>query len=158
MRRLLSFFITWFFISTASSQTVFKRNSAYAEFMGTGLVLSANYERQLSQKPGFGVHIGVGLGGYKPAIPLGVKYILDLGNEKSFAEAGLGITLAEMELWDSDYNHPSDKNPYKPGFIPSIGYRHHSKSGFMWRTNYTPLFSKWKNAPWLFGVSVGWRF
>ncbi len=139
-----------------SAQKSFKRNTAYFEMLGNGLVLSLSYERQLSNKPGFGLHAGVGLAGEKPSFPVGVKYLFDLGRERSFLEVGAGVTLAEQDMWEENLNQPK-ADPYKAGFIPSVGYRHHAPKGFMWRVNYTPVFNKYRNELFYFGVSLGWR-
>lgn len=157
MTKLLLAFLSVIFVTPAAiAQTVFKKNTFYGELAGNGGFLSVNYDRQMGEKPGLGGHIGIGLGDDKPVIPLGITYMHDLGNKKSFAEAGAGITLAEANLWRSfpDYRNSS---PYTPGFIPSIGYRHHTRYGLMWRFNYTPIFTKYRNIPLFFGTSVGWR-
>lgn len=150
---------TLFFIITASSVTAqksFKQNYPYIEVLGNGLILSANYEKQLSKKPGLGIHLGIGIGGKKPAIPIGLKYIFNAGGNKSFVETGFGITLLEREMWDEDLI-PTAKNPYEPGFIPSIGYRHHTTSGFMFRINYTPVFNKYETLAAFGGITIGWQ-
>ena len=133
-----------------------KRNTCYFEILGNGLVLSLNYERQITSKPGLGLHAGVALAGEKPAFPLGAKYIFDLGKQRSFLEIGAGATLAEQDMWETNYNQPK-ADPYKAGFIPSIGYRYHARRGFMCRLNYTPVFNKYRTELFYFGVSLGWR-
>lgn len=155
---------TFFFIATIlasismQGQKTFKKNTSYFEIAGNGVVLSLNYERQVGTKPGLGFHIGIGLGGDGPAIPLGAKYLFGLGNQKSFIETGIGVTLAEQQLWDSKSNISSYRDPYKAAFIPSIGYRHQTKYGLMWRLNYTPVFSKYRNILGFGGFSIGWSF
>lgn len=139
------------------AQTKFKKHTIYAEVLGNGVVLSANYELQLSNKPGFGIHAGIGLGGVKPAIPLGMTYLIKIGKQKSFIETGIGITLGEKDLWDDNITQLTS-NPYQPAFIPSVGYRHHTTYGLMWKLTYSPFFNKENNEPAFFGVSVGWRF
>jgi hypothetical protein len=156
MRKLLVFFLSILAINQLVAQKPFKKNTLYVELAGNGLVLSANYERQLGNKPGLGLYIGMGLGNYKPVIPLGVKYLIDFGNHKSFLEAGAGITLAEREIWDEFPVH-DNKNPYKAGFIPSLGYRHQTRHGLMLRLNYTPFFTEYRNYFAFYGLSVGWR-
>lgn len=155
MKKLLLLLLIVLVSVTMVAQKTFKRNILYAELLGNGLFLSANYERQLSDKPGFGLHIGISLGGDKPAIPLGVKYLFRLGKQKSFIETGIGVSLAERNLWDDKNYIQAEKNPYKPGFIPSVGYRHQTPYGLMWRVNFTPVFTTYRNFS-FFGVSVGW--
>jgi hypothetical protein len=84
-----------------------------------------------------------------------LDYLFDFRNQKSFIEVGLGVTLAELGLWD--IKSQADHNPYKPGFIPSIGYRHHTPYGLMWKLSYTPIFSNYRDIRWAGGASVGWR-
>ena len=156
MRNLLLFITVIFATIPGFSQTTFKKNTFYAELAGNGGFLSVNYERQMGNKPGLGLHIGIGLGDSKPDVPLGISYMYNLGNNKSFIEAGAGVTLAEQSLWDLHVPN-QDSYPYKVAFIPSIGYRHHTQYGLMWRINYTPIFTKYRNIPLFFGVSVGWR-
>lgn len=138
-----------------------KRNTAYLEVLGNGLILSANYEQKLKKIPSLAWHAGVGLGGDKPSIPFGVKYLFNIKGQKSFIETGCGITLLEREMWTGgrlNYNPATDKNNYVPGFIPSVGFRYHASSGFMGRINYTPVFNRFEGLAFFFGISMGWRF
>jgi hypothetical protein len=157
MRKSFIFILALVITTQLLAQKSFKRNTAYAEILGNGMRLSANYEYQLSSKPGFGLHIGIGLGGYNPAIPFGVKYLIDLGNKKSFVETGTGVTLAERGMWDEKQQN-QDRNPYQPGFIPSVGYRHHTHYGLMWKLIYSPFVTKGRKEWNFWGVAIGWRF
>lgn len=139
------------------AQKTFKQHSAYAEILGNGGVLSVNYELQLKKKAGFGIHVGIGLGGDKPAIPLGVKYLIAIGGQKSFLETGAGFTLAEREFWVERINR-LPYNPYQIAWIPSIGYRHHTNYGLMWKLIYSPFFHKDRKELLFFGAAIGWRF
>jgi hypothetical protein len=157
MRLLVLFTLAIMISPRITAQKPFKKNTFYSEIAGNGLVLSANYERQLGTKPGFGLHIGAGLAGHKPAIPAGVNYLFDLGKQKSFIEAGAGVVFVEIDFWDNKNNVADADNSYKVCFIPSIGLRHHTPYGLLWRVNYTPVFSKYRNLAVFAGVSVGWR-
>ena len=156
MRKMLLFSIFIFAVCQLLAQKSFKRNTVYFEIGGNGLVLSLNYERQITSKPGLGFHAGVALSGDKPAFPLGAKYLFDLGKQRSFLEVGAGVTIAEQDMWEEDLNQVTG-NPYKAGFIPSVGYRYNAPKGFMCRINYTPFFNKYRTELLFFGVSVGWR-
>lgn len=140
-----------------AAQTNFKKNTAYAEILGNGLVLSVNYERQLGDKPGFGIHAGIGLGVDFPAIPLGVNYLWNLKNQRSFLEAGFGITLAKAGIYTNKLDAAVRDN-LTPGYIPSIGYRHHTRYGLLWKLIFSPAFSKYRNLIPYGGFSLGWRF
>jgi hypothetical protein len=156
MRKIFFLIAAIFAACQSPAQKSFKRNTVYFEMLGNGLVLSLNYERQITSKPGLGLHAGVGLAGDKPSFPLGAKYLFDLSKQRSFLEVGAGVTIAEQDMWKENYNQPHE-NPYQAGFIPSIGYRHHSPKGFMWRVNYTPVFNSNRTELLYFGLSIGWR-
>ncbi len=155
--RFLFFFIATAFITNRClSQTAFKKNTFYFEIAGNAPVLSVNYERQLKDKPGFGIHIGIGLGDEYPDVPMGITYSYDLGNKKSFIEAGAGITLAEQTLWD-DHAILNDIHSFKPSFVPSLAYRHQTHYGLMWRIGFVAVYTKYKTIPIYPGISIGWR-
>jgi len=156
MRKILLCITAIFGACQLPAQKPFKQNTVYLEMAGNGLVLSLNYERQISGKPGLGLHAGVGLADNKPSFPVGVKYLFDLGRERSFLEVGAGVTLAEQDMWETNYNQ-SKPDPYKAGFIPSVGYTYKAPKGFMWRINYTPVFNKYRTELLYFGLSIGWR-
>lgn len=158
MRKIPFFALAIFLATQVSAQKTFKKTTLYGEFGGSGLTLSVNYERQLGPKPGLGLFIGIGLGGEKPVIPLGAKYLFDLGNHKSYFEAGLGIALADHDFIDDEFGTPLHPNySYSVGVVPTIGYRHHTPYGLMWRINYTPVFYGFRNIPLIGGFSLGWR-
>jgi hypothetical protein len=159
MRKQLLFALTISITTQLAAQQSFKKTTLYGEIGGNGLgVLSVNYERQIGTKPGLGLFVGISpISGNKPSIVSGAKYLIGLGNHKSFFEAGFGITLADREYLGAKRNSQTNSNPYTPAYIPSIGYRHHTKYGLMWRVNYTPVFSKYNNAVLYPGISVGWR-
>ncbi len=156
--RLLLLSITALFVTIPGfTQTDFKKNTFYFELAGNGGFLSVNYERQIQNKTGFGYHVGIGIGDSKPDFPMGMTYIYGFGKKsKSFIEFGAGITLAEQSLWD-EHAPNIDSYPYKPGWVLSIGYRHHTHYGLMWKLNYTPIFTSYRNIPLFFGFSLGWR-
>src|SRR5688500_18552015 len=119
MRKTLLFILAILALTRLSARKSFKKTTLYGEIAGNVLVLSVNYESQLSNKPGLALHIGVGLGGEKPVIPLGAKYLFELGNEKSFLETGVGITLSDYDFIDKNIVQ-TNGDRYVVGFIPSI--------------------------------------
>lgn len=141
-----------------AQQKNFKKNTAYFEAGGNSLGLGIGYERQMGKKTGLGLHLGISLGGNKPGIVTGTKYLVGLGNHKSFLETGLGVTLVDREYIGAKRNNQTNYNPYTPVFIPSVGYRHHTRYGLMWRVNYTPFISKYDSPAHYVGLSVGYRF
>ena len=159
MRKTLLFTISILLAArlTAQQQSI-KRNTAYFEVGGNGLGFSVGYERQVGKKTGLGLHAGISLSGNKPGLVTGAKYLVDLGNHKSFLETGLGVNLADREYLGAKQDMITGHNPYTAVFIPSVGYRHHTRYGLMWRVNYTPFISKYNNEALYAGISVGWRF
>ncbi len=145
--------------SCSYGQTAFKRNDIYLEAGGNGLFASVNYERQLTKQPGLGIRLGVGFyseDAFYLTIPVGINYLFKLRNDKSFIDAGLGITWTRMDgkLFEDSENSGDD---HFVNFIPSIGYRRHTSQDIMWRISLTPVINKYVLFPWL-GFSVGKRF
>ena len=144
----------------AFSQSNFRRSTIYGEVGGNGVFLSLNYEKQLGTKPGLGVHLGLGNAdideNFAFTFPIGVDYLFNISRQKSFIEAGAGVTWALQNIWDG-YN---DKEPhkYKPRFIPSLSYRHQTPYGLMWKLTATPDFEKNSTVPFYPGISLGWSF
>jgi hypothetical protein len=142
------------------TQSSFRKNAIYGELAGDGIFLSLHYERQLGTKPGLGVHFGLGNAdideNFAFTIPVGVDYLFNISNQKSFIETGLGVTWAIQNIWDS-YSH-TEPHKYKPAFISSIGYRHQTPYGLMWKIGAIAAFSKNNILPFYPGISIGWRF
>lgn len=137
----------------------FKKNTGYLEIGGNGLLTSINYERQLFNPPGLGVHIGLGIYGFEEphlTIPFGINYLFNLKNNQSFLDVGLGMvyTKAEVLLYvtlkrPEDYAHTDFWS-----YIPSIGYRRHITSNFMFRVSVTPVINNIGLLPFV-GFSIG---
>jgi hypothetical protein len=146
--------------STAFAQSNFKRNDLYFELLGNGIVASVNYERQLSDQPGFGVRVGLGFFPTEHgmlSVPLGFNYLVPLKDQKAFIELGLGATLtAEPVLFLDFSGDVYDKGPYT-NIIPSVAYRGHTSKNLMWRFSLTPIFNSYGTLP-LIGFSIGKRF
>ena len=134
-------------------KAILKKNDIYLEAGGNGLFGSVNYERQLTKEPGLGIRIGVGFyseNSFNVTVPVGINYLFNLKNPKSFIDAGLGVTLAGI-----------DENIllglHFINFVPSIGYRKHTSKDLMWRISVTPVINKYGFVPWV-GASIGKRF
>jgi hypothetical protein len=148
--------------TTATSllaQTTFKKNDIYLEAGGNGLFASVNYERQLTRNPGLGARLGIGLyseNAFYLTIPAGISYLFKLKGDKSFIDAGFGVTWTRIDgnLFGDSKNSNGD---HFINFIPSIGYRRHTRQDMMWRISVTPIANKYDLVPWL-GVSIGKRF
>ena len=141
------------------AQNSFKKNDLYLEAGGNGLWGSVNYERQLTKEPGLGVRIGLGFyteNAFYLTLPTGINYLFPLKNRTSFIDAGLGVTWARIngKLFASD---KYSNGEHFVNFIPSIGYRIHTKKDVMWRFSFTPVANKDAFTPWI-GISLGQRF
>src|SRR5205085_5005871 len=117
------------------AQNDYKKNDIYLEAGGNGLFGSVNYERQLTKQPGLGARIGVGFyseNAFYLTIPVGINYLFKLKGGKSFIDAGLGVTWAEVDgkLFSDSENTNDD---HFANSIPSIGYRRHTATDLMWR-------------------------
>ncbi len=158
--------ITFIASTSLIAQETFQKNDAYIEFLGNGIGASICYERQLQNEPGLGVRLGVGYFSgdqqFRVSIPIGVNYLFDLGKNKSFIDAGIGGT------WSGAAGLKTFKQEAAAGgvrdygeriwsTVPSVGYRHHTKGNFMWRTSFSPIINKYRVLPWV-GISVGKRF
>lgn len=147
---LLSFFMLFFTLFTMA-QSELKKNDIYLELGGNGIFASLNYERQLSKYPRFGFRMGAGIVPLVGvSIPAGINYLIKTTNDNSYIETGFGITCI---LNNDDKSGKIEK----VNFIPSIGYRHHTKKNTLFRINFTPIFNNYTTIP-LIGISFGKRF
>ena len=159
MKQLILFIICSLFATFSFGQQIFKKNEIYLEAGGNGLFASINYERHLTKQPGFGVRVGVGFyseEAFYLTIPAGINYLFQLKSDKSFIDAGLGATWTRID--GNLFGEPKNSNGDNfVNFVPSIGYRHHTKQNLMWRISVTPIANKYGFVPWL-GFSLGKRF
>jgi len=150
-KKILLLFFTSIFITSLMAQNAFKKNDIYLEIGGNGIVTSLNYERQLSKQPGLGFRMGAGI---VPMVgvsfPSGINYLIKTKNENSFIETGFGVTYLISDEKKSD-------NIERINFVPSVGYRRHSKKNNLFRINLTPIFNNAFVFP-LVGLSFGKRF
>ena len=157
MKHFILCIITAAFITSSFGQTAFKKNDIYLEAGGNGFFASVNYERQLTRQPGLGVRLGVGFyteNAFYLTIPVGINYLFKLNSEKSFIDAGLGVTWARI---DANLFPESKNSDNFVKFIPSLGYRRHTTQNLMWRISVTPAINESGFVPWL-GLSIGKRF
>ena len=113
----------------------------------------------MTRQPGLGVRLGVGFyteNAFYLTIPVGIDYLFKLNNDRSFIDAGLGVTWARIDgnLFGESKNSNGDSFV---SFIPSVGYRRHTTQNLMWRVSVTPVINESGFVPWL-GLSIGKRF
>ncbi len=160
MKFLLLSFSFFYCSSFLFGQSISKRQTVYLELGGNGLFTSVNYDFQLTKKPGLGIRAGIGFYSLDPfvlTIPVGVNYLFELQQNKSYMELGLGATWTKENV--SLYLEP-DLNKKRTNFgnyFPTIGYRKHTKKSFMWRMSLTPLINQNGFQP-FFGGSFGKLF
>lgn len=153
----LAFSIIAFF---SSAQTTFKQNDIYLEAGGNGLFASVNYERQFTKQPGLGFRLGVGFyseNAFYLTIPVGINYLFPLKDNRSFIDAGLGVTWARV---DGNLFGPSKNThgEHVTNFVPSVGYRRHTNGNLMWRISATPVINNEGGFVLWLGFSIGKRF
>jgi len=159
MKQLILVLVTSIILLSSYGQTTFKRNDIYLEAGGNGLFGSLNYERQLTSQPGIGIRLGVGFYSEKAfylTIPVGINYLFELKDNKSFIDAGLGATWTRID-GNLFGNSKNSNGEHFVNFVPSIGFRKHSNQNLMWRISLTPVANKNVLIPWL-GLSIGKRF
>jgi hypothetical protein len=159
MRKQILTTFTILLAATAFAQSHFKKNTIYLEAGGTGLFGSLNYERQLANRPGFGLRAGVGFyteNAFYLTIPVVVNYLFKLGGEGAFVDAGMGASWTRIDgkLFSGSKNSNGD---HFVNFVPSIGYRKHTAKDLMWGISLTPVANKNGLVPWI-GASIGKRF
>lgn len=146
-----TFVLLSFSLSLSFAQKSFQRNSFYLEAFGSGLFGSLNYERQLTKKPGIGLRIGAGFyteNAFYLTLPVGVNYLFPLKKENRFIDAGFIVSPA---LRDANFRSKGDNK--LTNFVPSIGYRAHTKKDWMWRIAVSPVINRLAFTP-----SAGFSF
>lgn len=138
-----------------SQNYTFKKNTVYLEFLGSGVLGSVNYERQIFQKPGLGVRVGASVifsEQKKLQLPVGVNYLIHLSKNKSYLDIGFNMSNAISMKSSESFISPII-------YSPAIGYRRHLAGDWMFRINYLIMIKSQKDLfmPW-FGISFGKRF
>lgn len=150
MNKLLLCFVILIITNAVFGQSTFRKNTLYGELAGNGLFLSINYERQLSNKPGLGIRVGAGHASsdekFRLTIPISANYLINLQNNKSFIDAGIGATWSEAAYVKSTSPIASD-NSHIVSFVPSIGYRHQANWGLMTRIGFAPVINSYRFIP-----------
>ena len=146
-----------------------KRHAFYIGLLGTGGLMSVNYEYQLSNKHKV-IHpytkIGFGMSNKGIYIPHGIS--IGIGSNTHQFEVGLGGVLA-LKFTRTDMLRViyGEESKYIPNML--FGYRYSSAKGFFMNVSITPMLSKdryslsgsnneeWGITPW-FGFGIGFNF
>jgi len=138
-----------------------KLNTAYVQFLGNGIVLSVNYERQLFNKPGLGIHAGIGIcgeagfywnGTSRVTIPVGFNYLLPLKKKNRFVDFGLGATYAKSDMQVyilAEHRDPNYVNTHYWSVIPSISKRIATRKHMMYRYGFSPVINQYGFIPFI---------
>ena len=157
---LLSLLILFTTVQTFSQD--FKKNEVFIELLGNGVSGSINYERQLGNKPGFGIRCGAGLYGISTqmTVPVGVNYLIRVGNDHSFLDLGFGATYTKSDGFFYAATKLPDGYVRKKEYvylIPSIGARAYTTKSYVARLNLTPFITESGLMP-FFGIGFGKSF
>jgi len=136
-----------------SGETSGTTKSVYAELLGSGLAISANYDSRFSGNKGLGYRVGLGFVPLKGAttltIPFGVNAIF--GKRYSFFEAEFTATI--LTTTTGKFN---GKQASAVFLYPHIGYRYTKPSkSFIGRILAGPMFYGGEVIPFL-GISLGY--
>ena len=146
-----------------------KPNTVYVQFLGNGIILSANYERQLFKKPGLGVHAGIGVcgevgfywnGTSHVTIPVGLNYLLPLKNKNKFVDFGLGATYAKSDMQVYmlvEHRNPNYINTHYWSLVPSISKRITTRKHMMYKYGFSPVINQYGFIPFI-AFSAGKSF
>ena len=146
-----------------------KLNMVYVQLFGNGIVLSANYERQLFKKPGFGIHAGIGIcgeegfywnGTYRITIPVGINYLLPLKRNNRFIDFGIGATYAKSDMQVYmlvEHRNPNYVNTHYWSLVPSVSKRITTRRHMMYRYGFSPVINQYGFIP-FFEFSAGRSF
>ncbi|MEO5889710.1 MAG: hypothetical protein ABIQ31_05620 [Ferruginibacter sp.] len=144
---------------TTKAQLKTKKDAIYLELGGNGIYGSINYERLVNAGNGdltFRIGAGYYSGNqqFRMSLPIGVNYLFALQNKNSFIDFGIGATWASAPgLIKDSKTRIRDYNKYIVNFIPSLGWRTHVKSAYMFRASLTPIINNSRVIP-----SVGFSF
>jgi hypothetical protein len=154
---LVFLFAILFKPDTASAQG---QKFAFAEGLGSGLLVSANFDMRFKKesREGFGARIGytntgfVGDDDWISAFPVGINYVY--GQARSALLIGFTTTFPVIK----DNNNLSDYS--NAVFAPEIGYRFRPiEKGVAFQVTWAPLFNTVDGSkiPW-FGLGIGYAW
>jgi hypothetical protein len=143
-----------------SGETQLRENSIYGELLGSGFLLSINYEREIHRIDNVQVNFRVGFGSaiFITAVPLiGMNFLI--GKRENFFELGFnGVRTYAIDFFGGEGNYVLGN--------PVLGYRFQGDKGLIFRASFTPFFSLYDPEQWLqsqffipfAGVSLGYKF
>lgn len=133
-------------------------NAIHLEALGTGLMVSAHYERMLTEQ--FAVRAGLGF--FFAVVEAGTTFPLMatwlIGEGRNQFEIGAGITIVDLHsVFDDDDDALlgiEDDVVVGAGYL---GYRFHGEGGFIFRLGFTPLITD-DGLKAYGGTSIGFHF
>ncbi len=143
-----------------NAETKVRKNNIYGELLGSGFLLSLNYERELyrDENVKFNFRIGTGTAIFVNAVPLAGVNLLFGKNNNNFELGFNGIRTYAISIMGGDGNYVLAN--------PVLGYRYVSDKGLIFRASFTPFFQLYDPDDWvtdeLFvpfaGISLGYSF
>jgi hypothetical protein len=144
-------------------KTEIRKNNVDITLGGTGIFISANYNRIVLYKSDYFINASVGIGTVPFAGGTTIPHQLsvNLGKQSSFIELGVGGTY-----WSGTSNSTGENETLSSYLLyPLIGWRKHFKSNLNFRIYANPLIhisgehfiEDYTIVPYL-GISFGYRF
>lgn len=126
--------------SNSISELLIRKNAVDLTFAGSGVFLSANYNRVLVAKPSFFVNgsIGIGVIPFDGGINLPQQLTINFGKKTSFLEIGIG---GSFWINKSKPFLTVTKDSYK--ISPIIGWRKYFKNNLVFRIYAYPLVGEY---------------
>ncbi|EOZ95515.1 hypothetical protein A33Q_2877 [Indibacter alkaliphilus LW1] len=132
------------------AQEIFRKNTLFAEGLGSGGLMSLNFDRRFSDNPqGFGIRAGLGYFQWSSdrflSIPLLANWLV--GNNGKYLEVGAGLSLAYVETFQHNPNMEVSLEEFEPSSrfglmqapLLNIGYRRQPiDGGFNFRVGLSP--------------------
>ncbi len=156
MHKIIFLFIAVVLIGITTitqAQERFRKNTVYGEFLGSGGLLSLNYDRRFGDDPtGFGLRTGVGYFQWSSeryvTIPIMANWLF--GANGKYLEVGAGMSLAYVETFQHNPNMETSLEDFVPSSrfglwqtpLFNIVYRRQPiAGGFNFRTGLAPIVS-----------------
>lgn len=124
-------------LDSALTETLKLRNTIEVGFFGSGLVISASYQRKLVIRPSWYMNLAAGIGTVPASggITLPHQLSFNLGRRKNYLELGIAGTCWTGLSNVSGYT----ERKYSYQFSPLVGYRRQVYNGMVLRAYLNPL-------------------
>jgi hypothetical protein len=130
-----------------------KRNFVYGEFLGSGILASVNYERQINKDFPLSIYAGIGTASVREkyiSIPVGLRYALAINKtKKKFIDLAIGETASngDLKLLMAVKLSPSYSHSNYSYLLPNIAYRTISKRNNAFRCTFGVIQTNFSGFP-----------